>query len=350
MQENIIVAHHEPDKIEKTILDSENGWKHTFDAIPDLVAILDTDHKVVKVNKAMAERLMTSSDACIGSICYHVVHNSETPPENCPHNMLLEDGLEHSSEVAEENLGGYFVVTASPINDDDGNVLGSIHIAHDITHRKEMEDKLEKALEEKDTMMKEIYHRVKNNLMVISSLLNLQSSYIKDKDTQDIFKESENRAKSMALIHENLYRSGDLKHLNFSEYIEKLSKDLYHTYTLDKNLVKLMLNIEVIKLDIDTSIPLGLILNELLTNSLKHAFPDGRSGMITVELQQKFDGRLKLSVSDNGIGFPSDLDFKNTESLGMMIINTLTQQIEGEINLDRSNGTKFTVIFKDKGY
>ena len=277
-----------------------------------------------------------------------IVHNSETPPENCPHNMLLKDGLEHSSEVAEENLGRYFVVTASPIND--GNILGSIHIAHDITHRKEMEDKLEKALEEKNTMMKEIYPRVKNNLMVISSLLNLQSSYINDKDTQDIFKESENKAKSMALIHENLYRAGDLKHLNFSEYIEKLSKDLYHTYTLDKSLVKLVLNIEVINLDIDTSIPFGLILNELLTNSLKHAFPDGRSGMITVELQQDFDGRLKLSVSDNGIRFPSDLDFKTTESLGMMIINTLTQQIEGEIHLDQSNGTKFTVIFKDKDY
>jgi len=152
------------------------------------------------------------------------------------------------------------------------------------------------------------------------------------------------------LIHENLYRSGDLKHLNFSEYIEKLSKDLYHAYTLNKSLVKLVLNIEVIRLDIDTSIPLGLILNELLTNSLKHAFLDGRSGMITVELLQEFKGRLKLSVSDNGIGFPSDLDFKNIDSLGMMIINTLTKQIEGEIHLDRINGTKFTVIFKDKEY
>ncbi len=110
------------------------------------------------------------------------------------------------SEVEEKNLGGYFVVTASPIKDDDGTVIGSIHIAHDITERKEMEKKLEKALEEKDILMKEIYHRVKNNLMVISSLLNLQSRYIKDKDTKNIFKESQNRAKSMAMIHEKLYR------------------------------------------------------------------------------------------------------------------------------------------------
>jgi two-component sensor histidine kinase len=149
-----------------------------------------------------------------------------------------------------------------------------------------MDDKLEKAIEEKDNMMKEAYYRVKNKFMVKSGLLSLQSSYIKDKDTQDIFKESQNRAKSIALIHEKLYRSGDLKHLNFTEYLENLSNDLYHTYTMDKSLVKLVLNIEVITLDIDTSIPLGLILNEFLTNSFKHAFSDGKIGEITVELHK----------------------------------------------------------------
>src|ERR1039458_2282653 len=162
-------------------------------------------------------------------ICYHVVDECDTPPQNCPHEKLLKDGLEHVSEIEEKNLGGYFIVTASPIKDNNGNVLGSIHIAHDITKRKEMEVKLEKALEEKDTLMKEIYHRTKNNLMVISSLLSLQSRYIKDKDTQSIFKESQNRAKSMAMIHQKLYRSGDLEHLNFAEYIVNLSNDLYDT-------------------------------------------------------------------------------------------------------------------------
>ncbi len=210
MQENMVKnIPNDTYKLKKTLLGSERGWELTFDAIPDLITVLDIDHRVVKVNRAMAERLKKSPDECTGITCYQVVHGCDNPPVNCPHEKLLKDGLEHISEIEEKNLGGYFIVTASPIKDNNGNILGSIHIAHDITKRKEIELKLEKALEEKDTLMKEIYHRTKNNLMVISSLLSLQSRYIKDEDTQNIFKESQNRAKSMALIHEKLYRSGD---------------------------------------------------------------------------------------------------------------------------------------------
>ena len=295
----------------------------------------------------MAERLKKSPDECTGITCYQVVHGCDNPPENCPHEKLLKDGLEHISEIEEKNLGGYFIVTASPIKDNNGNILGSIHIAHDITKRKEIELKLEKALEEKDTLMKEIYHRTKNNLMVISSLLSLQSRYIKDEDTQNIFKESQNRAKSMALIHEKLYRSGDLEHLNFTEYIINISNDLYDTYTLDKNLIKLVLDIDEVTLNVEISIPLALILNELLTNSLKHAFPNDKGGEIKVELK-KYNGKFKLSVGDNGIGFPEDLDYHNTNTLGMLIVNSLIDQIDGELNLEKTNGTKFTVTFQDK--
>ncbi len=348
MQENMV--QNIPDdsyEIRQTLLGTERGWELTFDAIPDLVAILDTNHRVIKVNKAMADKLMKSPDSCIGVVCYEVVHECDKPPENCPHKQLLQDGLEHISEVEEENLGGYFIVTASPIKDKDGNVLGSIHIAHDITKRKEMERELEKTLKEKDFLMKEIYHRTKNNLMIISSLLNLQSSYIKDEHARDIFKESQSRAKSMALIHEKLYRSEDLKHLDLKEFVETLSNDLYHTYTVDKNRIKLVLDVEEVKLDFEITIPLGLILNELLTNSLKHAFPNGRKGDIKIGLH-KIDAKYKLSVYDNGVGFPESLDYHKTKSLGMLIINSLTDQIGGEIVLDRSKGAKFTIIFEEK--
>jgi len=338
------------DRINKNFFDTNKGWNLTFDAIPDLIAILDSNHKIVKVNRAMAEKLNTSAESCIGTNCYQVVHNSENPPENCPHKELLKDGLAHSSEVLEKNLGGYFIVSTSPIKDDDGTVLGSIHVAHDITERREVEKDLQKTLDEKDILMKEIYHRVKNNLMVLSSLLNLQSRYYKDKDIEEVFKEIQNRAKSMALIHERLYKSDDLKHINFTEYLETLSNDLYDAYTPDKDLIKLILKIEDVELDVDTSIPLGLILNELLTNSLKYAFPNGRSGEIMIELQENEEGKIQLSVSDNGIGFPVDLDYEHSDSLGMLIINSLTDQIDGKIMLEQINGTKFTVIFENQEF
>lgn len=349
--ENIIQEHQESaDKIKNQFLGSEMGWELTFDAIPDLIAILDMDHRVVKINRAMAEKLKQTPENCLGAICYQVVHNSDQPPKNCPHKQLLRDGLEHRSEVDEKNLGGHFLVTASPIFDIDGSILGSIHIAHDITKRKEMEEKLEKTLEDKDILMKEIHHRVKNNLMVISSLLSLQSMYITDKHTQDIFRESQYRAKAMALIHEKLYRSTDLKSINFTEYTENLTKDLYHAYTPDKSLIKLVVDIEEVKLDVETSIPLGLILNELLTNSLKHGFPENREGEVTVELHSISENEYELSVSDDGIGFPENIDYKNTDSLGMRIVNSLTEQIEGKLAINRDNGTKFIIRFKNQEF
>ena len=167
-------------KLEETLLDSEKGWQLTFDAISDLVTILDTDHHVVKVNKAMAERLNKSPNECRGATCYEVVHHSEDPPENCPHSQVLEDGLLHHSELYEENLGGYFIVTASPIKDDDGNLVGSIHIAHDITKRKQIEDKIEKRTEELARSNKELEqfayvssHDLKEPLRMITSFLQL---------------------------------------------------------------------------------------------------------------------------------------------------------------------------------
>ncbi len=295
----------------------------------------------------MAEKLHRSPEGCIGNICYEVVHNTDKPPKNCPHLKLLQDGQEHTSELKEENIGGYFIVTASPIQDNEGNVLGSIHIAHNITQRKEMEDQLKKTLKEKEMLIKEIHHRVKNNLTIISSLLSLQSRYIQDENALEMFRKSQNRAKSMALIHEKLYASQDLKRINFKEYMESLASDLYHTYTEDIRLIKLIMDLDDIMLDVETSIPLGLILNELLTNSLRHAFPDGKSGEIHIELHSTEEDEFKLIISDNGIGFPENLDFKNTESLGMRLVNNLTEQISGEIELDRTVETKFIITFKD---
>ncbi|WP_286242656.1 PAS domain S-box protein [Methanobacterium ferruginis] len=167
--------------------------------------------------------------------------------------------------------------------------------------RKRYEDKISKALNEKEILLKEIHHRVKNNLMIISSLLNIQSRYLKDEESRSIFKESQNRAKSMALIHQRLYESVDLKNIGFKEYITTLANDLYRSYVKDPSRVNLKLEIEGVNVDINLAIPLGLILNELITNSLKYAFPDMEKGTVEVAFGKKGD-KFYLKVSDNGVG------------------------------------------------
>jgi two-component sensor histidine kinase len=216
----------------------------------------------------------------------------------------------------------------------------------DITQRVNDEKKINESLEEKEMLLKEIHHRVKNNLMIISSLLNLESRYIKDKASKDIFKESQNRARSMALIHERFYQSTDLKRIDFGEYISSLATELFHTYESNPGLINLKINTENILLDINTTIPLGLIVNELITNSLKHAFPDNMKGKINIEFHP-LDDHYEFTVIDNGIGFPEDIDFKNTDSLGLQMVTSLTDQIDGQIELDRNNGTKFNIKFKE---
>jgi two-component sensor histidine kinase len=233
-----------------------------------------------------------------------------------------------------------------PFYDLNNNFTGYIGSCYDITDQKELVKQLEQSLDEKEILLKEIHHRVKNNLMIISSLLNLQSGYIKDKESQDIFKESQNRARSMALIHERLYKSSDLKKLDFSEYITSLATELFHTYVADPSLIKLQINVENIFLDINTAIPLGLIVNELITNSLKHAFPNGRKGEINVEFHEKGEN-CEFIVKDNGIGFPKDIDYKKTDSLGLQIVTNLTNQIDGKIELNMKNGTEFKINFKE---
>ncbi|MGZ7108430.1 MAG: sensor histidine kinase [Methanobacterium sp.] len=216
----------------------------------------------------------------------------------------------------------------------------------EINLRKNAQNELKETLNEKDLLVKEIHHRVKNNLTVFSSLLNLQSRYIKDKEALDIFKESQDRAKSMAIIHEDLYQSSDFKRINFGEYINKLSINLFQTYVTNPDLINLNIDAEEVMLDINLAIPLGLILNELVTNVMKHAFKVDKKGEIKIKFHSK-EGEYTLTVSDNGIGFPEGLDYKNIDSLGLKLVNSLTDQISGKIELDKTHGTTFNIIFME---
>ncbi len=216
--------------------------------------------------------------------------------------------------------------------------------------RLQTEDQIKASLKEKEVLLREIHHRVKNNLQIISSLFNLQSRYIKDKQVLHVFQESQNRIRSMVLIHKKLYQSNDLARIDFAEYVRSLIADLFRSYKADYDLITLKINIDDVFLGVDTAIPCGLIINELVSNSLKYAFKDGQ-GEIRIDLHSEKEAKFTLIVSDSGVGFPRDLDFRNTESLGLQLACTLVDQIQGTMGLDRTGGTKFKIAFteaKDK--
>lgn len=212
--------------------------------------------------------------------------------------------------------------------------------------RKKAENQMKKALKEKEVLMREIHHRSKNNLAIISSLLNIQSKNIKDREARAIIKESQNRAQSMALIHEHLYSSNDLKNFNFGEYLKILASNLFKSYLENSKNIKLNLNIENNMLDVDTAVSLGLITNELITNSIKYAFPDENNGEISLEFY-KSNGIFNFIIKDNGVGFSDDLDFLNSSSMGLRVVNMLISQIEGDVKLNNDNGTEFIITFKE---
>ena len=240
--------------------------------------------------------------------------------------------------------------SARAARDEEGRIVSYDGIVEDITARKLAEGKIKDALREKELLLREIYHRVKNNMQIVSSLLSLQARQIDDPRIREIFKESQGRVRSMALVHEKLYMSKDLSRIDFSSYLDSLTRHLIQSYQVDPNLIHLELNVENVDLDIHTAVPCGLIVNELVSNSLKHAFPEGRKGRIAVELR-RLDGRLQLKLGDDGIGFPEGFDLKNTETLGMQIVMLLVSQIEGTIELRREDGsTVFEIVFEELKY
>lgn len=233
----------------------------------------------------------------------------------------------------------------NPIVKEDGKIDELSGIGHDITEKKIAEKKLKESLIEKEVLLKEIHHRVKNNMQVISSILNLQSAYVKDPQTLNILKESQNRIKSMAFIHESLYTTKDFSKINFSEYISNLCHNLFRTYEVYEDRITLELDIQDFYLNLDLAIPCGLILNELISNTLKYAFDEDEKGIVKIilTLQKKM---VTLLVSDNGKGIPESVDIYNTETLGLQLINSLVEQIDGKLVLNRENGTEFKIQFQ----
>jgi PAS domain S-box-containing protein len=258
-------------------------------------------------------------------------------PQNFEWKHRRLDGTEIDTEIslARTDIGGRPLLQA---------------IVRDVTERKKAELRIKEALREKDVLLREIHHRVKNNMQVISSLLSLQAQKFRDKDVTEAFRESQGRIRSMALVHEKLYQTRDLSHIDFSDYVQSLTASLFRAYQVNPEKVKLKMDLDKVRLDINTSIPCGLILNEIVLNSLKHAFPGDRKGEICVELREKKEGLIRLTVKDDGVGFPPGIDIRNTDTLGLQIVTLLTDQLDGKVEVRSEGGTAVTLTFLAKQY
>ncbi len=287
---------------------------------------------------------------------------NKNPMENDIFNDGLVSYISVPLEIDNNKIGTLSVTSKTPNVFNNNHLETLLYLSNQLAvaiHQAQLQsqikihaDSLQNSLSEKEVLLKEIHHRVKNNLQVISSLLYLNSKKIKDKDALEMFKESQNRVKSIALVHERLYQSKDLGKIDFKEYVVKLTNDLFRSFAINASLVKLNININNIYISIDTAVPCGLIINELISNSLKYAFPEigitQNDCNITIDFNKNGNNELILQIYDNGKGLPEGLDISKTQSLGLQLVDTLVAQLEGTLDIKNSNGASFTIKFKDE--
>jgi PAS domain S-box-containing protein len=331
-------------RAEKALKESEIRFSNLADNVPVLIWMFNKEQKLEYINKQRFHFTGLSAEE-EGSSWFENVH----PQDREFYGQKYNDAFSlHKKFSIEYRLKDYkndyhwLLETTIPRFSEEKEFLGLIGTSIDITERKKARISMENSLKEKEILVKEIHHRVKNNLQIVSSLLNLQTFYIKDPKILDLIKGSQERIRSMALVHEKLYRSKDLLKINFEEYAKDLTSHLFQSYRKNIN-IRLNLNVPKILLEINVAISLGLILNELVSNSLKYAFSGRKEGEIAVTLLHHKKNNLELIVSDDGIGFPKDFNISNSEGMGLELVESLVQQHSGKLNIIHDGKTEFQI-------
>ncbi len=332
-------------KLDQRLRDQQFYTRSLIESNIDAIMTTDPQGIITDVNKQMEVLTGCTRDELIGASFKNYFTDPELA-EAAIKRALIEKKVTDYELTARARDGKETVVSynATTFYDRDRTLQGVFAAARDVTERKSANDKLKNALNEKEMLLKEVYHRVKNNLQVVSSLINLQAKNVSNEATLELLKQSADRIKAMALLHEKLYQSKDLTRIDFNEYIHSLVDHLLFSYGGHSGKIKISMSIDEVYFDVDTAIPCGLIINELLSNALQHAFPDDRYGKIDIGFTQEHDEFI-LTITDNGIGFPVDLDFKKSASLGLQLVATLTSQLMGQMTLEQTAGCKFTLRF-----
>jgi PAS domain S-box-containing protein len=333
-------AEAERKKFIEALQEANDQLQAVLDTVPGCVAWLSSDGRYMGVNRYFADRLNLSPNTFIGKKIGFLGNNPEFA--EFMHQFLGSRELTASKVIdirINNSILNHLIVTQKY-----SQATAAVLVGIDITEQKLAEEALRSSLREKEVLLQEVHHRVKNNLQVISSLLDLQSQNLKDQKTLEIFRESYNRVKSMALLHDKLYQSQSLEKIDFPEYVTTLTSYLLMSYGVNLDLIKVNINIEQVFLSIDTALTCGLIINELISNSLKYAFPKEKSGLLEIKLSCESNQKFLLTVKDNGVGFPQDVSLKTT-TLGLKLVDVLTKQLEGDLELDQSQGTEFKIKF-----
>jgi len=335
----------------KIAQDNERKFRAIIDNSIDAIVITTEDGKIAHWNKGAQGIYGYSAEEAIGQDIQFII-----PPrvlktylkglEKVISSGTFKDQIYETYGLRKDGKEVPLEESVTQWQGENGTVFAAI--IRDVSERKIVENELKRSLDEKNVLLMEIHHRVKNHLQIISSMISLISFSLSDDKTRTILLEIQNRVRTIALIHEILYQSRHMSRINMKQYIGDILKNLYQTYNNSSQNIKLISHIDEIYLNMDMATPCGLIINELVTNSLKYAFMDD-SGEICVKLTEN-EGFLYLTITDNGVGIPEDIDLLSTKTLGLRLVNNLVRQINGEISLNRISGTKFKIIFKEVDY
>lgn len=351
VQEISFIAHDITERVlnREKLLISERNNQAILVAIPDILFKINKKGQIIDFRQSsemeeISYHLLFKVDNLIGLNIKDVFHDQLIANEINQHvNQCLKknDLITHnfSVDTTDQKFKIHFENRYSKLNEDE-----VVIISRNVTDTVEYEKKLIDTVKEKEVLLKEVHHRVKNNLQVINSILNLQSSYVKDEETAQIIIESQNRIRSMSFIHESLYQTKDFTHISFDSYITTLVTNLVHSYEIRSNQIKLDLEIDKVELALDQAIPCGLILNELITNALKYAYPNGEKGVISIKVKSD-DNNIQISVKDFGVGLPEGFNIAESDSLGLSLVETLVSQLDGQCTVKTNKGTEFLVIF-----
>ena len=334
-------------KAREALRDAENLWSETFEAMSDAVWILGLDNTIVKCNSASLSLLgKVPGETIHGCFCHELLHGRSTHVDDCPFLRMKKTGVRETSILRDKDR--WLEVSVEPLLSGDGRFIGSVHITKEVTQRKEAEDRIQTLLKEKQLLLRETHHRIKNNMNVIAALLSLQASHMEEGPGPLALEEARRRVLSMMVVYDKLYRSDDFRNISSADYLSQLLDEIGIQFS--QTGVKLERDFEDFMLDSTVLFPVGIIMNELITNSFKYAFPDGKGGTIKVSLHKELQtGTVRFCIADDGMDFLPDLSGDVPSGFGLVLVKALADQLKAEVSVNGTGGTLFCFRFSPEG-